>query len=81
MGYDNIAASEFIDPGLTTVDQHIPRLGKIAAGFLLERIEGTAPAQPRVVEVLPEIIVRESTARPRTGGLAVKTRKEGGYGP
>jgi DNA-binding LacI/PurR family transcriptional regulator len=72
LGFDDIPFAALANPPLTTVGQPIRELGKRAADLLLRVIEDdvTLPdladsAQPNVL--LPnELIVRQSTAAPRT---------------
>lgn len=65
-GFDDIPGAAFHYPSLTTVRQPLRRMGEIAVGILVGRIEGEVEWQ-REVAVLPEIVVRESTAPVRTG--------------
>jgi len=60
-GFDNIPLAAYQTPPLTTVEQPITEQGRIAAEFLLKRIE-TSPRGPRQFVQLPcKLIVREST--------------------
>ena len=59
--FDNIPMAAFLTPPLTTVEQPIVEQGKLAAEFLIRRIEG-APRSARQSKDLPcKLIVREST--------------------
>ncbi len=51
----------YTTPALTAVDEHIGDIGRDAATLVLDLLEGRAGAPPRVA--LPELIVRESTAK------------------
>ena len=61
IGFDDIPGAAFHYPSLTTVRQPLSRMGEIAVGILVGRIEEEIPWQ-RQVAVEPEIVVRESTA-------------------
>ena len=61
VGYDDVPLASHTSPPLTTVRQPTREQGRIAAEFLLQRIEGTKPL-PREERIFPcELIVREST--------------------
>jgi LacI family transcriptional regulator len=62
VGFDDIVSAEFHVPSLTTIRQPLKRMGQLAAKVLLERIANPSAPYPSVVEVKPELIVRESTA-------------------
>jgi DNA-binding LacI/PurR family transcriptional regulator len=66
VGFDDIPGAAFHYPSLTTVRQPLRRMGEIAVGILVGRIEEQGPWQ-RQVAVEPEIVVRESTAPLPTG--------------
>lgn len=62
VGFADLAETAWLRPRLTTVRQDARRIGAEAARLVLDRIEGrTADDRPRVVRVLPEIVVRGST--------------------
>jgi len=63
VGFDDIQNSAYISPPLTTVRQPMRKMGEIAARTLLDRIEGRAKYVPEIA-VEPELVVRQSTARP-----------------
>lgn len=63
VGFADLAETAWLRPRLTTVRQDGERIGAEAARLLLERIEGRADgAPPRSVRVVPNLVVRESTA-------------------
>ncbi|OCX67259.1 LacI family transcriptional regulator [Thioclava sp. SK-1] len=65
VGFDNIEMSAYSLPPLTTVSQKRARLGKRAAEVLLaQRNTPAAPVSPTILPV--ELVIRESTAPPRT---------------
>lgn len=61
VGFDDIPAAVFTNPGLTTVRQPLQRMGQIAAKTLIDQIEGTAEYVAEIA-IEPEFIVRASTA-------------------
>jgi LacI family transcriptional regulator len=65
VGFDNIPESALSDPGLTTVDQSMYRLGFEAARMLRSLVNGNWEGPHQIV--LPvRLVVRGSTAAPRT---------------
>ena len=60
VGIDDIPAAKFVHPPLTTISQMQENIGRRAAEMIFERIEGTAPDKPRIVEMPFELIIRES---------------------
>jgi LacI family transcriptional regulator len=67
VGFDDIQSAAYQNPALTTVRQPLRKMGKIAAETLLRRITCNGLDYPREIIVEPELVVRESTARARTG--------------
>jgi len=65
-GFDNIPLTALMSPSLTTVSQPTEEQGRLAAEFLLSRIEQSAPVARREVLLDCHLIVRSSTSRPRT---------------
>lgn len=61
IGFDDIELAQFASPALTTIAQPKQRIGIAAVDMLLERIQG-GRIQARQVILLPELIVRNSTA-------------------
>lgn len=64
VGFDNLPASRWASPPLTTVWQPLAEMGATAARMLAELIAGR-PSHPNRVELSTELIVRTSTAAPR----------------
>ncbi len=60
VGIDDIQASAFTCPRLTTIRQPLKLMGSLAASTLLQRIKGEEV--PKETVVPPELVVRESTA-------------------
>jgi DNA-binding LacI/PurR family transcriptional regulator len=65
VGFDDIQSAAYITPPLTTVRQPLLKVGEIAARSLLDRIEARTKYVSEIV-IEPELIVRKSTARPRS---------------
>lgn len=64
VGFDDIQSASYQVPSLTTIRQPLREMGRLAAKMLLQKLGGeTVPDQ---VVVDPELIVRESTAAPRS---------------
>jgi DNA-binding LacI/PurR family transcriptional regulator len=66
IGFDDIPGAMYHRPGLTTVRQPLRRMGETAATILLQRIEHPRAATPKSVRVEPELVVRGTTAPPRS---------------
>lgn len=64
IGFDDIAIASYAVPQLTTIRQPLEKMGRIAAQTLLDRIEERTTFVPEIA-VAPELIKRDSTARPR----------------
>lgn len=62
VGFDDIRIAVHNNPSLTTVRQPLQKMGEIAARTLLNRIEHHADGAQEI-EVEPEFVVRNSTAR------------------
>jgi DNA-binding LacI/PurR family transcriptional regulator len=65
VGFDDIPFALFHQPTLTTVRQPLHKMGELAVEMLVTRIEEKEDLQKEVA-VMPEIAVRESTARVRS---------------
>lgn len=65
VGYSNDLSTSFIDPSLTSVDQHTKQMGKFAADLYLEQANADPETKfaPRKTVLKPELIVRESSKR------------------
>jgi DNA-binding LacI/PurR family transcriptional regulator len=64
VGFDDIPEASYYTPPLSTVRQDFGEVGRKALNVLVERMSGDSDAGPRV-RVSPELIVRQSAARPR----------------
>lgn len=66
VGYDNNEYSSFLTPPLTTVDSHFYQLGQLAMERLIAILR--SPGEPPCAQIdMPELVLRESTAAPRSG--------------
>ena len=63
VGFDDLPDARHFLPPLTTVRQDFAELGRLGLELLVSRIAGEEPADSAMI--LPELIVRESTAPPR----------------
>ena len=63
VGFDDIQGAAFHNPSLTTIRQPLAQMGAVAGRILLQRIRGQAEF-PEIVPIMPELVVRESTAPP-----------------
>lgn len=60
IGFDDIKAAAYTLPRLTTINQPLEEIGRIATQSLLNRIHDTVPPRDQIM-VEPELVVREST--------------------
>jgi LacI family transcriptional regulator len=60
IGFDDISAAAYTLPRLTTINQPLAEIGRVATQSLLNRIHNTAAAKDEIV-VEPKLVVREST--------------------
>jgi DNA-binding LacI/PurR family transcriptional regulator len=75
IGFDDILSAPYHLPSLTTVRQPLRQMGEMAAQLLIKRIQSPGLAYEDFVRFEPELIVRESTARPRNAAADVKKRR------
>lgn len=73
VGFDDIQGAAYHNPSLTTIRQPLAQMGAVAARILLQRIRGQATF-PDTVPIMPELVIRESTAPPGTRRVRVKQR-------
>ncbi len=60
IGFDDIKAAAYTLPRLTTINQPLEEIGRVATQSLLNRIHDTVPPREEIV-IEPELIIREST--------------------
>lgn len=63
VGVDNLSLTEVVEPPLTTVEQPLEEMARFAVQRLVGRIQNTCPEPAGQKIVLPNLIVRASTAR------------------
>ncbi|MBF8185702.1 LacI family DNA-binding transcriptional regulator [Nonomuraea sp. K274] len=66
IGFDNVPESMMTEPALTTVEQPIQLMGRLAVEMLLEMLAGREPAQRHVR--LPTRLVTRASCAPLPGG-------------
>jgi DNA-binding LacI/PurR family transcriptional regulator len=64
IGHDDIPMAALLSPALTTVRQPMQELGSRAVALLVGHLRSTAAANPTVLSLHPQLIVRASTAPP-----------------
>jgi LacI family transcriptional regulator len=64
VGFDDVLGAAYHTPALTTIRQPLRRMGAMAAEILLKQIAAETDEPGEVIQMQPELIVRESTARP-----------------
>jgi LacI family transcriptional regulator len=64
IGFDDIPAAEWIEPGLTTIRQPVVQMAEAAMRALLRHLDGDEEL-PQRIELGTELVVRASTAAPR----------------
>ena len=63
MGFDDIYAAEFHNPALTTIRQPLFEMGRLAAQTVLAGLKkNSGDTIPKVLNVEPTLIIRNSTA-------------------
>ncbi|MCX2480940.1 LacI family DNA-binding transcriptional regulator [Pedobacter sp. MC2016-15] len=63
-GYSNEPFTEITSPSITTIDQFSISMGKAIADLYFQELESSdLNAEPRVVSIKPELIIRKSTTR------------------
>jgi DNA-binding LacI/PurR family transcriptional regulator len=62
VGYDDIPTAAIFAPALTTVDQHAPEMGRVAAQMLFDILNNKTPD---TVKMATHLIVRQSSAAPQ----------------
>jgi len=65
VGFDNITEAAYINPGLTTIDQAIDKMGYIATEMLIDLIQNK-PLECNLYKMMTQLIIRNS-CRPVKG--------------
>lgn len=63
VGFSNDPLSAIIEPGLTTVAQPLPEMGRAAARLLLDQLAGGEDFTPTTIVLKTELIIRGSSRR------------------
>jgi len=63
IGYDNLPMAAWTGPALTTVNQPLRDMAGTASRMLLDLARGIEPPMTRI-DLVTELVVRESTAPP-----------------
>jgi LacI family transcriptional regulator len=61
VGFSNDLSTSFIDPPLTSVDQHTRQMGELAAQVFLQQINSNTDHIPFDTTLKPELIIRASS--------------------
>lgn len=64
IGFDDIKAAAFTLPRLTTINQPLEEMGRVATKNLLDRIQNAVGARDEIM-IEPKLVVRESTGPAR----------------
>jgi DNA-binding LacI/PurR family transcriptional regulator len=65
VGFDDIPEAQYFTPPLTTVRQNFAEMGRSSLRLLLGVMQGTTDS-PAALTIAPELVVRRSTAPPRS---------------
>lgn len=68
VGFADLDFAAMMDPPLTTMRQKPHEIGRLAAKLIIDRIDGIVPNDdaPTTIKVAADLIIRNSTAPPRT---------------
>lgn len=67
VGFDDLPVASVFTPNLTTIRQPLTEIGARATALLIEQLRGKSQKSGATHLLAPEIVVRDSTARPETG--------------
>lgn len=77
IGFDDIQASAYMMPRLTTIRQPLQHMGALAAKHLLQRISKGNGRGSQTILIAPELLVRESTGpAPTKAGVRLAYRNK-----
>ncbi|MGA2488709.1 MAG: LacI family DNA-binding transcriptional regulator [Anaerolineales bacterium] len=68
IGFDDIPQASLIHPALTTINQPLEKMGRVATQMLLDLLQKTEKVADRI-ELPTQLVVRDSCSSPRTAGL------------
>ncbi|MHB0912318.1 MAG: LacI family DNA-binding transcriptional regulator [Armatimonadota bacterium] len=60
IGFDNIEAGEYAPVPLTTIAQPVEELASKAVELLFSRLKGESDGGPKLIQVKPDLVIRES---------------------
>jgi len=81
VGFDDVYSAAYQNLPLTTVRQPLRRMGKLAAETLLRRLAaGNGESYPKLLTVVPELIVRYSTSPARAAAVSLNATAAPGHG-
>jgi LacI family transcriptional regulator len=69
IGFDDIPQASLIRPTLTTINQPLEKMGRVSTQMLLDLLHEPEKKVNRI-ELPTQLVVRDSCAAPRTGGLS-----------
>ncbi|HKJ32023.1 MAG TPA: LacI family DNA-binding transcriptional regulator [Balneolales bacterium] len=63
VGFSNETFSSFVEPALSTVEQHSKKMGQLSAKLFLEQLEPNVESEPltRKIILTPKLIIRDSS--------------------
>ena len=64
IGFDDVSTAAIADPPLTTMAVPKTNMGAIAVRRLVEHVKGETAGEVVRISVLPEIVQRQSVAKP-----------------
>ena len=63
IGFDDIPQASLIKPGLTTINQPLEKMGRVATQILLDMLENQGK-EPKRIELPTSLVIRESCTEP-----------------
>ncbi len=70
IGFDDIPQASLVHPALTTINQPLEKMGRVATQMLLDLLNQPEKSPGRI-ELPTQLVVRETCNRPRPAGLVV----------
>jgi LacI family transcriptional regulator len=68
IGFDDIPQASHIHPALTTINQPLEKMGRVAAQMLHDLLQNSGKVSDRI-ELPTQLVVRDSCSQPRQAGL------------
>jgi len=66
IGFDDIPQASLIKPGMTTINQPLEKMGRVATQILLDMLENQGK-EPKRIELPTSLVIRESCSEPKIG--------------